>query len=172
MDLLLLFGNYIGLYAPIILFILTIIILRNKTIFLQFFIAGFILNTISNIILKLSIKELRPLHDKKALEIGVVNGARISFDKFGMPSGHAQTCGFCLSFIILTLSNHPFWIILLYSLITLITLLQRYLNNNHTALQLLIGLIVGSLFGYLIYILANKNIVGNIKLKKDDYGPK
>ena len=56
MDLLLLFGNYIGLYAPIILFVLTIIILRNKTIFLQFFIAGFILNTILNIILKLIIK--------------------------------------------------------------------------------------------------------------------
>jgi len=153
MDLLL-FLNYIGLYAPIILFILTIIILRNKTIFLQFFIAGFILNTILNIILKLSIKEPRPLHDKKTLEIGVVNGARISFDKFGMPSGHAQTCGFCLSFIILTLLNYPFWIILLYSLITLITLLQRYLNNNHSALQLLIGFFIGLLCGIFTYLLA------------------
>jgi membrane-associated phospholipid phosphatase len=171
MDLLL-FVNYIGLYAPIILFILTIIILRNKTIFLQFFVSGFILNTILNIILKLSIKEIRPLHDKKALEIGVVNGARISFDKFGMPSGHAQTCGFCLSFIILTLPNHPFWIILIYSTISIISLFQRYINNNHTASQLLIGLIVGSLFGYLIYLLAKKNLVGNIKLKKDDDSPK
>ena len=137
MDILL-FGNYIGLYAPIILFILSILILRNKTIFLHFFVAGFILNAILNIILKLIIKEPRPLHDKKTLEIGVVNGARISFDKFGMPSGHAQSCAFCLSFIILTLSNHPFWIILLYSLITVLSLFQRYLNNNHSAFQLLL----------------------------------
>ena len=119
MDILL-FGNYIGLYAPIILFILSILILRNKTIFLKFFVAGFILNTILNILLKLIIKEPRPLHDKKALEIGVVNGARIGFDKFGMPSGHAQICGFCLTFITLTLSNYPFWIITTFSIITVL----------------------------------------------------
>ena len=170
MDILL-FGNYIGLYAPIILFILSILILRNKTIFLKFFVSGFLLNIILNIILKLIIKEPRPLHDKKALEIGVVNGARIGFDKFGMPSGHAQICGFCLTFITLTLSNYPFWIITTFSIITVLSLFQRYLFNNHTALQLLIGLIIGSLFGFLIYLLAKKSIIGNIKLKKDEDGP-
>ena len=77
------FGDYIGLYAPIILFILTIFLLRNMPTYLQFYIIGNILNNILNIILKLIIKEPRPNDEQKAIEIGVVNGSRIGFDKFG-----------------------------------------------------------------------------------------
>jgi membrane-associated phospholipid phosphatase len=162
-----LFIDYVGLYAPIILFILSIFFLRNTTKYLSFFIIGFIFNNILNIILKLFIKEPRPTTDQKAIEIGVVNGARIGFDKFGMPSGHAQNCGYCLAFIIMTLNNH--FITTLYLVVSVISLFQRYLYNNHTILQLIIGLIIGTFFGYFIYIIANKYIVGNIKMKKDDY---
>jgi len=159
--------NYIGLYAPIILFILSIFLLRNMTKYLSFFVVGFIFNNILNIVLKLLIKEPRPTTDQKAIEIGVVNGARIGFDKFGMPSGHAQNCGYCLVFIIMTLNN-PF-ITTLYLVVSVISLFQRYLNNNHTILQLIIGLIVGTFFGCLTYNIANKYIMGNIKMKKDDH---
>ena len=161
-----LFTNYIGLYAPIILFILSVFLLRNMPKYLSFFVVGFIFNNILNIILKLLIKEPRPTTNQKAIEIGVVNGSRIGFDKFGMPSGHAQNCGYCLTFIIMTLNN-PF-ITTLYLLLSIISLFQRYLNNNHTILQLFIGLIIGTFFGYLTYIIGNKYIMGNIKMKKDD----
>ena len=159
--------NYIGLYAPIILFFLSLFLLRNMTKYLSFFVVGFIFNNILNIILKLLIKEPRPTTEQKAIEIGVVNGARIGFDKFGMPSGHAQNCGYCLVFIIMTLNNH--FITTLYLLLSIISLFQRYLNNNHTILQLIIGLIVGTFFGCLTYNIANKYIMGNIKMKKDDH---
>ena len=159
--------DYIGLYAPIILFILSIFFLRNMYKYLYFFVIGFIFNNILNIVLKLLIKEPRPTTDQKAIEIGIVNGARIGFDKFGMPSGHAQNCGYCLVFIIMTLNN-PF-ITTLYLVVSVISLFQRYLYNNHTILQLIIGLIVGTFFGYFIYNIANKYIVGNIKMKKDDH---
>jgi len=158
--------DYIGLYAPIILFSLSIFFLRNMYKYLYFFVIGFIFNNILNIVLKLLIKEPRPTTDQKAIEIGIVNGARIGFDKFGMPSGHAQNCGYCLVFIIMTLNN-PF-VTTLYLLLSVISLFQRYLNNNHTILQLFIGLIVGTLFAYLTYNVANKYIMGNIKMKKDD----
>lgn len=162
-------GDYIGLYAPIILFVLTLFLLRNMPIYLQFYITGNILNNILNIILKLIIKEPRPNDDKKAIEIGVKNGARIGYDKFGMPSGHAQNCGYNLAFINLTL-NEPF-ITTLYALISIVTLLQRYLFKNHTILQLIIGLLVGLGFGYLTYIIGNKYLTGNIKSKMDDNAP-
>jgi membrane-associated phospholipid phosphatase len=162
--------NYIGLYAPIFLFFLTFILLRNQTTYLHFFVAGFILNNVLNILLKLLFKQPRPSNDIKTLEIAVNNGVRIGFDKFGMPSGHAQNCGFCLTFIFLTLNN-PFYTFL-YHFITIVSLFQRYLFNNHTILQLFMGLIIGSLVGYSTYFLANKFIVGNIKLKKDDDAPK
>jgi membrane-associated phospholipid phosphatase len=161
--------KYIGLYAPIILFFLTLILLRNKVNFLQFFVAGFILNNILNILLKLLFKHPRPSNDIKTLEIAVNNGVRIGFDKFGMPSGHAQNCGFCLTFIFLTLHN-PFYTFL-YHFITIVSLFQRYLFHNHSILQLFIGLIIGSLVGYSTYFLANKFIVGNITLKNDDDAP-
>ena len=168
MDLYLL-RDYIGLYAPIILFILSLFLLRNMATYLRFFVSGFILNNILNIILKLFIKEPRPTQDQKAIEIGLVNGARIGFDKFGMPSGHGQNCGYCLAFITMTLNN-PF-ITAIYSVITVISLFQRYLYNNHTILQLLVGILVGYSFGYLTYSIGHKYIMGNIKMKKDDNGP-
>ena len=161
--------DYLGLYAPIILFILSFFLLVNKKIYLQFLIYGFILNNLLNIILKLTIKEPRPNKDKKAIEIGVVNGARIGFDKFGMPSGHAQNCGYLTSFIIMTLNN-PI-ITMLFSLLSLISLLQRYIYYNHSILQLIVGFIIGIGIGYLTYFIGNKYIQGNIEIKKDDNGP-
>jgi membrane-associated phospholipid phosphatase len=159
----------IGIFSPIILFVLTIILLRNKTKFLQFFVAGFIFNNILNILLKLIFKHPRPSSDKKTIEIAIHNGYWVDFDKFGMPSGHAQNCGFCLAYIFFSLNN-PFFTYL-YLFITIITLFQRYLYKRHTILQLIIGLIIGSLVGYSTYFLANKFIVGNISLKKDDDAP-
>jgi membrane-associated phospholipid phosphatase len=162
-------GDYIGIFAPVILFILTLFLLRNMPTYLQFYVAGNILNNILNIILKIIIKEPRPNDEQKAIEIGVVNGSRIGFDKFGMPSGHAQNCGYNLAFINLTLDN--LFITTLYILITIVSLLQRYLYKNHTILQLVVGLLVGIGFGYLTYLLGNKYITGNIKTKKDDDAP-
>jgi len=157
--------DYIGLYAPIILFILSLLLLRNMMTYLQFFVSGFILNNILNIILKMAIKEPRPTKDEKAIEIAVVNGARIGFDKFGMPSGHAQNCGYCVLFITMTLNN-PF-ITFLYLFISIISLFQRYLFNNHSILQLIIGFIIGCMAGYFTYITGNKYIMGNIYTLKD-----
>lgn len=161
--------DYFGMLAPYFLILLTIFLLRNMKTYLQFFVYGIILNNILIVILKLAIKEPRPNTEEKAIEIGVINGARISFDKFGMPSGHAQNCSFCLAYITMVL-NDPF-VTGLYTIITLNSLFQRYLYNNHTILQLIVGIIIGTTFGYLMYVVANKNIMGNIKMKKDDNGP-
>ena len=161
--------DYIGLFAPIILLFLSLFLLRNKKKYLYLFFYGFILNNILNIILKVAIKETRPTDEQKVIEIGIANGARISFDKFGMPSGHAQNCAYCLAFITMVF-NDPF-ITAFYTIITFNTLFQRYLYNNHTILQLVIGSFIGLLFGFIIYTIANKNIMGNIKMKKDDDAP-
>ena len=161
--------DYIGLFAPVILFVLSLFLLRNNKKYLYFFFYGFILNNILNIILKVAIKEPRPTAERKVIEIGIANEARISFDKFGMPSGHAQNCAYCLAFITMVL-NDPF-ITAFYTVITFNTLFQRYLYSNHTILQLFIGSFIGLFFGYSIYTIANKNIMGNIKMKKDDYAP-
>lgn len=161
--------NYVGLYAPLILFFLSVFLLRNTKTYLYYFIIGFGLNNVINIVLKLLIKEPRPSDDMRAIDIGVVNGARISFDKFGMPSGHAQNCGYCLSFITLAL-NDPI-ITMLYTVLTGVSMMQRYINKNHTILQLLVGLVIGISFGHQMIMHSNKLLKGNIKMRKDDDGP-
>jgi membrane-associated phospholipid phosphatase len=157
----------IGFFAPSILFFLSVLLLRHMNNYLMFYVVGIILNTILNIILKLIIKEPRPSKEQKFIEIGVANGFFINFDKFGMPSGHAQHCGFSLAFITLVFNN-PI-ITTLYLIITLSSLMQRYFYNNHTILQLVVGFMIGLFVGYITYLFGSKQITGNIKTKKDDY---
>jgi membrane-associated phospholipid phosphatase len=155
--------NYVGLLAPGILFIITILLLTNKPTYLKFFMLGFILNNGINILLKLCIKEPRPSTDKTNIEIAIYNGERISFDKYGMPSAHAQNCGYCLAFITMVYNSPT--IAGIYFIISCLSMYQRYSFNNHTILQLLVGFIVGLFMGYIIYSITNKYIVGNIKEK-------
>jgi dolichyldiphosphatase len=164
-----LFRDYIGLFAPIILLILSLFLLRNLKTYFTFFLSGIILNNILNILLKFFIKEPRPSDDQKIIEIAVVNGHRFSIDKYGMPSGHAQNCGFCLSFVTLVLKNY--YITTLYLLVSFISLFQRYLYKNHTLSQLTIGFIIGLVFGFLAYLLGKKQVEGNIKMKTDENAP-
>ena len=161
--------SYLGVIAPIFLFFLSILLLLYKQKYLIFFIAGTIINNVLNILLKLLIQQPRPSQDIKAIEIGIVNGHRISFDKFGMPSGHAQNCGYMLSFMTMVYKSPT--ITGLYFIITMLTIFQRYLFKNHTILQLIIGLIIGCLFGYITYICAKKHIIGILKEKEDDNAP-
>lgn len=162
--------DYLGLMAPIFLFIVSIFLLQNKIKYLQVYIIGSILNNILNSILKYAIKEPRPSKESRILEIAIANHKRVSFDIYGMPSGHAQNCGFNLAFITLVLNNS--FITGLYLVISFISMYQRYKYLNHTILQLIIGYILGLGFGYMIYYVGNKWIKGNLTMKMDDFAPK
>lgn len=161
--------DYIGYYSPVILLLISTILLRNSCKYLKYFLYGYIGTNIFNVILKAIIKEPRPSKDIKILELAIKNGHRLSFDKYGMPSGHAQICGFCLAFILLVF-NDPY-LTMVYTIITMITLYQRYQYNNHTIMQLIIGFIIGISTGVFVYYVGNNSIKGKIKLKPDDNGP-
>jgi membrane-associated phospholipid phosphatase len=148
-DYIKLFLDYIGVFAYVILFLLTIFLLQNKIKYLKVFVVGFIMNYVLNAILKYAIREPRPSEDSRLLE-----NERVGFDKYGMPSGHAQKSGFCLAYITLVLNN-PL-ITGIYLVITAISLYQRYKYSNHTILQLIVGLVIGILVGYLAYHVGNK----------------
>lgn len=159
--------DYIGLFAPTILLLLSILFLFDKKIYMLYFVIGFVINNMLNVILKLLIKEPRPNKDYNIL---TENGKRLYFDKYGMPSGHAQLCGFALAYITLVLNNP--YISGLYLLVSILSLIQRYKYNKHTILQLIVGFVIGILVGYIFYHITNKFIKGNIKGKRDDNAPK
>jgi len=146
------FITEIGITAPIILLIITLFMLLDKIKTTIIFICGSIINIFINIILKLLIKQTRP-SSNKINDILILYGYKIDFNQYGMPSGHAQICAFCLSFVAFYFNN--IFLNYIYAIFTIISLIQRYISNRHTIMQLFIGFIVGLLLGYLTFIVIN-----------------
>lgn len=162
-------------YGNILLFILSIYILWNKHKLLFYYIIGSFFNTILNVILKGIIKHPRPSEDINAFNLALSTGKRfiykngIPYDIFGMPSGHAQFCLYSTIFIYLSTKHVK--LLYLYLFVSFFTMIQRVVYNHHTILQVMIGGVIGLLFGYLMYCMARENIKGFIREKMDDFGP-
>jgi high-affinity Fe2+/Pb2+ permease len=52
-----------------------------------------------------------------------------------------------------------------------LTVFQRVNNYFHSVIQVVVGAMVGVLFGVFIYCMANNNIVGKLLMKMDDNAP-
>jgi hypothetical protein len=48
---------------------------------------------------------------------------------------------------------------------------QRIYNNYHTVFQIIVGDIVGALFAWFVFHLAQQKLKGRIREKRDDFGP-
>jgi membrane-associated phospholipid phosphatase len=141
--------DHIGFNGPILLFVLSAILLRNKRRTMFIYIVGSIINVLINYFLKMTIKEPRPIEDNIELEWINMRNKREDVDKYGMPSGHAQMVWFSTVFVFCVLKDYT-WLFL-FLLISLNTVFQRFHYNNHTLTQLLIGSIIGMLFGYILF---------------------
>ena len=161
----------IGDYSPIILFFSSVFLLYGKNILLGYYIFGYFITIISNVFLKYIIKQPRPNEDPAAFNVLVNNDKHISFNKYGMPSGHSQAAMFSLFFIYFALKSHKYlWqIMLFYIIITFNTILQRVKNNQHSIIQVSIGAIIGAFIGYCMFIMASSKLYGILKYKADDY---
>jgi membrane-associated phospholipid phosphatase len=147
---------YTGLYGPLILFLLSLYILRHKRIFFVYYSFGFFVNMLINYVLKGLIKQPRPKEDIHVPNIIPTNGKRYGYDTYGMPSGHAQMSFYSITFIYLVLTNNFkhfkwSWILFLFLLIGIITLFQRILYKNHTLLQVLVGSLLGIIIASIFY---------------------
>ena len=138
---------------PIFLFFLSIYLLmyrsqENLTLLL-FYVGGFITNELLNRVLKSILRDPRPV-------------PLSSTDKYGMPSGHSQLAVYSLVFMSLVLQEKRYryygTIILLFSILTLATMMQRVLVKAHTTEQVIAGALLGGVLGYITYNLSKKNI--------------
>lgn len=157
---------YVGYLMPYILFFITMYFLRNKQIYLVYYICGYFINLLLNVILKIIIKHPRPTENIHTFNSALSHGKYVGIDRFGMPSGHAQNIFFTTVYIYLVLQND--WILLTYLLLALFTSYTRITYKRHYLMQVIIGSIIGIFLGYLFYYSASKNIMGILKYKKDD----
>lgn len=166
------FVDSVGYFGPQILVVTTFFLLFKKTMLLQFYLFGYIINILFNFILKGLIKQPRPSEDKHMFNIWLNNGMKTDrhwYDRFGMPSGHAENVFYSTVFIYFTSVNSN-WL-LFYLLISLNTICQRVKYKNHTISQVIVGSIVGAIMGGLFYYFAQISIKGKMSLKNDDNAP-
>ena len=165
----------IGAYGPNILMFLSIYLLSDKGNLLFYYIIGFIIETILNLILKGIIKQPRPCFDTKEFNLALKNNKRfmikdgLPFDMYGMPSGHSSSVIFSTIFIYLALRKTN-WLYL-YLLISAITISQRVVYNYHSISQVIVGAFVGAIFAYFMFQLVENKVKGRIREKPDDNGP-
>ena len=165
------FDSFGNIYGPILLLLIAFLLLEKKQNLFFYYFVGVFLNVIINIILKGIFKQPRPSDDLKTVELALKKGLFLPFDVYGMPSGHAQFCAFSSVFLFLSTKNWNILFLLLF--LSLIVVWQRIYFEYHSISQILVGLIVGGLFGFIIYSFSQNKIKGVIREKKDDsYFPK
>lgn len=166
-----------GSYGPLLLVITTLLLLRHKEIYFNYFLVASFLNVLLNHFLKVVIQQPRPSVNKKTFDLALKHmksknySNAISYDVFGMPSGHTQTVVFATTFLFLVLKPSSSVLTFFYLLISLITMLQRIQYQFHTFNQVISGGVIGFLFAHLVYYLASQKRKGTLKRKEDDNGP-
>lgn len=161
--------DYIGLFGPLILMVFSFLLLLNKPLLLCVYVIGSGTNIVANLILKNMFKDPRPKEDILLLDLGLTKDKRAPLDRYGMPSGHAQSVGFSCSFIYFTLRNTSYlWFFFTYLLVSIITMFQRYKYKNHTFFQIVIGFIIGLFIGVTFAYFGKYYTKGSLKMKADD----
>jgi membrane-associated phospholipid phosphatase len=166
--------NDIGKNTPVILFFYSFFLLWSKENFLIYYCFGYLLCILSNLFLKSIIQQPRPnIHDQSILEQAIkqidlpIVKQLFLYNVYGMPSGHAQISLYSALYVWLVLKKPVYmWI---YFILICITLCQRVIKQRHTVLQVIVGAIIGALFGWGFFYIAREKLVGPLTIKKDDF---
>jgi len=143
--------EFVGFNGPYIISAITAVRLFGRLQYLVAFIISRFTDQQINNLLKNIIKQERP-SDGKSYGKEKYLGAQ----KYGMPSGHAESCFFALSFLYFTTNSTP--LLILTGSIAVLTLYQRWSSRKHTVEQLLAGSLVGTFTGFLSYKLTKRFI--------------
>ena len=162
----------LGFYTPYILFFLSLIVIKKRNVFFYYYVGGFLLNYVLNVTLKGFLKQPRPDSNVELLNIMKQDGRPVHPQMYGMPSGHAQESFYSLLFVYGLLrktakKENKYWI-LVFALLCIITVCQRAMTKKHTVMQIVVGMIVGSMAGIFFYKMAEMQVKGENIRKEDD----
>ena len=139
----------IGFIGPILLLFINVYNLWNQQKYLLSYLVCFIGNTIVNKILKIIIKQKRPIDGIK-----IMNEEYSGVEIYGMPSGHAQSAFFSIAFLHFVKVS-PIWLIL-ELFVAAITIYQRWKYRQHSPEQLFVGAFVGIGVAYFSFYLTKQ----------------
>jgi len=155
---------YTGSYGPSILIATALFLLRNTPNQMVVFSIGTLLNLAINYVLKGIIREPRP--DSKNLKIEDRYRYVKDFNKFGMPSGHAQSVWFSTIFVFLA-TKQPYNAFYM-ALLSVVTMVQRVTYRRHSVNQVLVGSLLGVALACVAFSYVSSLSKGGVKDKTDD----
>lgn len=147
------FLDGIGFYGPIIVLFMIIYTLRNHCKYMWVYVFGVFLNNYLNQLLKLWFLEERP---KNPISFSKYEKYK-NVESYGMPSGHASSIGFSIMYLLLVKANSVWLPVCIF--IGILTCMQRVKYRRHTIEQVYVGLMTGSIFGWIVYSLATQWIL-------------
>jgi membrane-associated phospholipid phosphatase len=159
----------IGFHGPSILFLASIIYLYVKNSYFTIYVIGFMFSGLINYILKGIFKQPRPIDDKHIFNLEKMYRNVLTFENYGMPSGHTQSVFYTTTFTYFALENS---VLLVGSLfISLLTIYQRVQSRQHFLSQTIVGAIIGGILGFAFYKYAKNQLQGPLKPKEEEYAP-
>lgn len=147
--------DWIGYMGPIIAMISNIYALWIQPPYLIGYFAFLFMNSLVNKAIKHMYKESRPLHGVEMETVNIFNLGGIK-DIYGMPSGHAQSVAFSLSYLYFVQKN--LFMTFFHFCILVLTIFQRWNYRKHTWNQLLVGTILGLLIGFVTFQITKNTI--------------
>ncbi len=140
------------------------------------FIIGQIINTALNCVLKCGVwqqlKPIRYMYSSKPTIIELANSTRGEFqhgwverclNQYKMPSAYMQWLGFALVFVSLVIQSPPVTTCYLIAVIVVGWSLFLSIPPQHTLVQLLAGLLVGSIVASLVFVFTKRQIMSENK---------
>ena len=161
--------DFIGFNGPSILFLASIIYLYVKNSYFTIYVIGFMFSGLINYILKGLFKQPRPIDDKHLFNLEKMYRSVLTFENYGMPSGHTQSVFYTTTFTYLALENNVLFVASLF--ISLLTIYQRVQSKQHFLFQTIIGAIIGGILGFAFYKYAKNQLQGPLKPKEEEYAP-
>ena len=156
---------YLGSNGPLILIVVTVGILYTKSNYLIVFLIGSVVNVLINYVLKGAIAQPRP--NDHTTELERKYRKILNYDRYGMPSGHAQMVLFSTIFVYL--ATHDVRVFVCYFIMSLLTVYQRIHFEYHYLSQTIVGGILGGLIAWTFFSYGTMVLKGPLKGKKDDY---
>ena len=170
----------VGKYGPGLIFIISIYLLYKNPILVTTYTIGYVLNILFNFLLKGIFRLPRPNENMKKFEAEMRLNKYMNLNRFGMPSGHAQSMLYSLVFVSFALLNvknkvkgintSQNWIALMV-LLSIITLAQRVHFLWHSFAQIFVGSIIGALIGYVFFYYAQIRNRGSLNKKEEQWAP-
>lgn len=139
--------DLVGFYGPLIIGLINAFTLWCRKLYLISYVLFFAVNSFLNGVLKNIIQQSRPQGQIYLNDHDVVPDSAPS--KYGMPSGHAQSVGYSITFLYLVVNSPLTLCVSLF--IGALTVYQRSKYRRHTISQLFTGLVIGSIIAMVSY---------------------